>query len=516
MPPSRSWRWAVACLLALLPLRFAAAADDGTHTDAPSAAPPNDKAAQPPQGSLGLSPQLPRGGDGYQIARPESGVAVATPSDDWRISFRGYLRAPMRLGFGTRPNPEPGQSETQLHSSPFIPDGNYTDWRFTNNLPNPWTEVHLSYGNSHVKGTVSVESYNLTEAGYRDVVAQLGISRAFLTFSVPEVLGSRVHVEWNVGAFNNRYGAAGQYDAGKYDTYLFGRTRVAGETLSALIPLTDDWTMQIEHGLGAKLERPPAPGVDPNLQYDVGSTVLHHAHAGVTFRRLLQANVHYLRAWTQDLRGSGTNPDASMTITGGELRLNGGAFGYGYVGYSLIRAEHIRPLADAVEVLHSFGGQQFMGNYLGLGGEGTGAVQTVLFQYSLSVASILRHPEPFWGQGPDVVLTAFGMFNSVTSRDPAADGTRKLKWGAEAVYTALAWLGAGLRYDLVSPDMDDGNVAFSVLSPKLLLRSEFITHEQVVIQYSRYFYRRDVVAAWPNAGATPDDGVLMIMATLWW
>lgn len=448
-------------------------------------------------------------------ARPDYSLLAPSGSGE-RFEFHGYLRAPMRVGFGEHPNPSPGQARLQLHASPLIPDGNYTNWTFTNNLPNPWTELHFSYGSATVRGTVSIESWNLSESGWRDSQAQLGITRAFLTFDLPEVMGTRAHLKWNVGSLADRYGAAGPYDAGRYDTYLFGRTRVVGETLVLLVPVSADWSLHFEHGVGGKLERPPSAGADPNLQYEVGSTFLHHAHLGAMFRRLLQVNAHYLHTFTQDLRGSGTNPDAHMEIAGAEARFNGGAYGYGYLGYSLIRARHIRPLADAVEVLHSFGGQQFMGNYLGLGGEGTGAVQSLLWQYTFSFAAFARHPEGFWGQGPDLAVTLFGMWNAVTSRQPAFDGKQRLKWGADALYTPLSWLGAGLRYDLVSPDMSDGSVAFSVLSPRLVLRTEFLAKEQVTLQYVRYFHRSNVVAAWPNAGAVPDGSALLLMATMWW
>lgn len=44
-------------------------------------------------------------------------------------------------------------------------------------------------------------------------------------------------------------GAAGRYDAGKYDTYLFGRTHVAGETLTGFYHFNDTLTLTLEHGI---------------------------------------------------------------------------------------------------------------------------------------------------------------------------------------------------------------------------------------------------------------------------
>jgi hypothetical protein len=94
--------------------------------------------------------------------------------------------------------------------------------------------------------------------------------------------------------------------------------------------------------------------------------------------------------------------------------------------------------------------------------------------------------------------------------------TDKFKWGAEATYTPLSFLGVSLRYDNVSPDMDDNTLSFQALSPKLIFRSEFVTHEQIIIQYTRYFYGDNVAPAWPNIGRDPDEDVLAISAIMWW
>ena len=63
-------------------------------------------------------------------------------------------------------------------------------------------------------------------------------------------------VDW----FANRYGVAGKYDAGMYETYLFGRTHVAGSTWTANLSNLDaagDWSVIVEAGLGQKLEVVP-------------------------------------------------------------------------------------------------------------------------------------------------------------------------------------------------------------------------------------------------------------------
>ena len=70
---------------------------------------------------------------------------------------------------------------SKLHAPPQIPDGTYTDWRYTNNLPGPWAELRFAYGNQRVTGNVLIAAYNITEGGYRNLQAQLGIDQAFVT-----------------------------------------------------------------------------------------------------------------------------------------------------------------------------------------------------------------------------------------------------------------------------------------------------------------------------------------------
>ena len=111
-----------------------------------------------------------------------------------------------------------------------MPDANYIDWRYTNSMVGPWTELNFHYGNSRVKATVQIASYNLTDAGYRRLEANLGINQSFLSINWPELLDDNSRFTLTVGGFTNRYGAAGRYDGGKYETYLFGRTHIAGET----------------------------------------------------------------------------------------------------------------------------------------------------------------------------------------------------------------------------------------------------------------------------------------------
>ena len=77
----------------------------------------------------------------------------------------------------------------------------------------------------------------------------------------PELGGNEnLHLTATVGGFTNRYGAAGRYDAGKYETYIFGRTHVAGETLNVAYDVGQRLDVPGREAFGAKLEPIPFYG----------------------------------------------------------------------------------------------------------------------------------------------------------------------------------------------------------------------------------------------------------------
>jgi hypothetical protein len=103
------------------------------------------------------------------------------------------------------------------------------------------------------------------------------------------------------------------------------------------------------------------------------------------------------------------------------------------------------------------------------------------------------------------------------------------------MYIPISWLGFGVRYDQVHPDWEDRierhvstdgdrnhrNRTFHSVSPKLKLKTNFITHEEVTLQYTRYFFAgqngRDIEAQHPYEASTPiDKNVLQLQVTMWW
>jgi hypothetical protein len=132
-----------------------------------------------------------------------------------------------------------------------------------------------------------------------------------------------------------------------------------------------------------------------------------------------------------------------------------------------------------------------------------------------------------------VTLSVFGMYSAVSSTDTSGinpmlgDGVKKLKMGGDLVVSAAHWIGFGVRGDVVQPTNRDAQQTFTALSPKVIVRSHFVTHEEITAQYSHYSYGSNVVPQIPYGtapttagghftGYPPDENVFGLKATLWW
>ena len=575
-----------------------AAAPEATPAPEPTAAPAPGPAPEPaaapapaattPQASapssqrkrggtteLGLSPQTTT-----YAADNKGPPAVEAPAEDWGFKFHGFFRGPMRLSLAS----EPGRG-MQSHAPPVTPDLNYTTWQYTNNNPGPWGEALFQYGNNRAIMTMAIASYNITSGGWRELQDQLGIDRAFLTLNFPDALGDLGKMTWNVGIFSDRYGAMGKYDGGAYDTYIMGRTRIAGATGTFDLDLADDFRLVLEGGGGAKMDvqqwqKYPYTSWEPYPgKVQMGGTNLGHVHLGAVFSDILTFTLHAMWAWTSDAMRTDMNAstppadrslpanyispsgpgmdaslnatakDGSMRILGADLRLDGGWMGIGYLGYSNIKASNALVLQDAIEVVHSQGGWQFTNNYLGNNGNGT--VNNIGFQYTFSLAAFMLRPQAWWGQGTDLTVQLFGIYTWITGTGdvppqqffagitgPDGLGTKKLKAGTQVLYTPLPFMSLGARFDSVQPNMDNNTHNFWVLSPRLIFRTEFVTHEMVTVQYQYYGYGDwynhatngvgSPAMPWPGlpypygqAGnlwnpLKPDKHTVTIAASMWW
>lgn len=489
------------------------------------------KAVLPPeQKTLGLSPGAP------EIAALPGGVTPAFGSDtkqskESRFEFHGMVFLPLRFGINKRENPGAGQKETVLHAPPRVP-GDFETFAYTTVIPEPWSQLNFSYGNQTVMANVIVAARTVTSAnGYFDPPDMLGINDAFLTFTVPTP--ENLRLQFNLGAFANRYGNMGEYDLGRYGTPLIGRVSGTGLTGTGMLDV-GELTLTTEVGFQGQLTKAPV-GVEPAgwngfADPNVGSSFAGHAHLGFNYKKMFQLNGHFIKAFTRDDRSTtAREPEGGIRILGVDTRLSVGRFGHLYLGYAHTAADAAGTVSSVVRVLNAPGGPGLIDEYLGPDSEGDGALNTFGGQFDLSLGNLLRYPSPFEGNGPDLLISGFLVLTNVSSPndnvvgedDFVYDGVNKLKLGGELGYSALSWLALGFRYDHVMNDTDLAKRSQGIITGRLILHSDWNSQDQVVIQYSHY--RNGSLTAvregYPPADRyeiEPDAHVLSITASMWW
>lgn len=483
---------------------------------------------------LGLALGAPDTGSLGGRFTPAYGEKPRSPND-WRFDFHGFLQVPLRLGINSREHPRSTQHETVFHGPPLVPD-DYERFEHTGIMPLPWVQLAFSYGNSRVVGNVFIAARSVSNGqGFFNPPTQLGINDAFLTFK-PDVKGFDWEID--VGGFANRYGAMGEYDTGRYDTAVIARVGGVGEVMRARVPMSRDITFLAEHGFTGQWDRAPL-GVEPAgwngfTDPNVGTSFAHHAHLGLAWRKRGRVGLHYVNAWTQDDRTAPRQADGNITVLGLDVNAPLAPYGRLFVAGSFVNADKARGVSPVLRVLNTAGGPGLMREYLGPQSGGTGKLITAAAQYDVSIGEILRGPERFSGYAPDVFISAFGLFTHVTSDDADYDGVDKLKYGGEVSYSALSWLAFSGRYDRVLARMGDATKTFAAISPRVILRTDFNSRDQVAIQYSHWFYGSDVVVrntyapcvpsllgskpdtACGDPSIVPDGDTLSVTASMWW
>jgi hypothetical protein len=469
--------------------------------------------------SLGLSP-----GDPQQRSVLPSVPFARPPHDshDWVLDFHGYVLLPFNTGWHKREDPAPGQSATVIHTPPLIPQDLRT-FSYTGVVPTPWVQLDFTYGNSVVSATAILAARTLNDAaGLYNPVDQLGVNDAYLDVNLSGPL--KLPLELKVGAFTGRYGAMGQWDAGRYGTPLIARTNSIGEQINGAFKIGKA-TIIVEQGIGGQVGRPPT-GLVPEGWNDfadtgVGASFVNHLHVGVGYDDTATVGVHYLTAWSQDDQAShDLIPDGRITVLGADARFTAGRLGHLYLGAAHTKATNSATVAGVIEILNARGGPELIREYLGPNSGGDGSITTLGGQYDLSMSRLL-YGARFKGNSPDLMISAFAVSASVSSKDKVYDGVTKLKAGAEVTYGIMSWLGVSARVDHVAPDTRKGTQSFTIISPRLLLHSDWYSRDEFVLQYSRFSYGRNVIVNTgfppaPDPTANPDRDVVSLSGTFWW
>jgi hypothetical protein len=507
---------------------------------------------------VGLAPTAPDfGSEADLISTADQEAASARPKK-WTYSLKGFLRAPMRVSLGPRLD---GSAAHQLHSPPHTPGTTVDDWYYAGLTPSPSASLYLTVGNANVSGTMIIAASTLYDSGYKDLVNMGGFSQAYVTMKAPDLFGGRGGLAWTVGSFSNRYGLAGpdQQSSGYYGTYLFGRTHVAGEALTADIDLADNLELVVEDGFGAKLEvvpfvnpggtipAPTAPYLPDQGPVPQGSTYVHHAHAALLLDNWLRVGGHLIMEWSpndfctpgspgsqlpQDCPGTPA-PASKLNIAGGDIHADSPRFGNAYLGYSHVSASSILYLSDGVQLLHGTTGYVFKNNYFGYLApvvsanapltprNDTGTVDTVLFQYIAHAASLFGYPP----NGRDVALALYGMINHIEYTDMSSGQMVKqdrFKYGAELQAAPFRYMWLGARFDRVQGDGSNAAFTYTAISPRVIIHSNWLSREYFIIDYSHYMVGSRIQPS-PTYNASdlmfptstkPDTDLFMLSAVL--
>jgi hypothetical protein len=539
----------------------------------PPKADPTEEEPMPPPGyvpgharfdehiGLGLSPYAP----GQQTVLP-GGIAPTfgaplMPQTGGKFDFKGHLQLGARTGIGKRKEPGTGQSSTTFHGDPIVPRGNV--FENTNVVPYVWSALEFSYSLPSVTATVSLGAWNFSESmqasGAFNPGAQLWVNDAFLSYK-PANLGP-IKLAVRVGVFPERYGNLEQYSSGPFTGPLIATIHGVGENIAAELPVGESVRLFVEHGIKTDMDRPPAdvptgPANNWPKPWE-GQTFVNHLHVGAELWGVLRPGLHYISAFARDDRGDATNlgnlragyadydggppelrpeldhADGSLRVLGADLQANFRDFGYLGVAVAHTQVEHVRTVNSVVEVLGAGGGRDLMDRYFGRNNDfGRGELLVAGAEYAVSLGTLLRRPEEFWGDGPDLKLSLFGMYAQIKADDPARDGEQKYKLGLEATYSALSWLALAGRADRVVPYMSAPKVplyirqndnSYSVLTARAVLRSDWQAREALTLQYSHFIYRENFHVVTLNSGGQvstvsdePDRHLLALYGTLWW
>ena len=477
-----------------------------------------------PDDGLGLSPGTPA------VASLPGGIGLAygvksADEKDFAFDFHGFLTMPLRLGLNTRAGVVTTQQHNNvIHAPPVVPD--YPDSPdYTSIVPQPYTQLVFSYGNSIVTGTAMIKAWTATTAeSFFDPTLQGGITDAFITFNVPR-LPKNADLAIHVGAFSNRYGTMGEWDEGHYGTPLIGQTNGVGENIIARLGV-GDVVLTLEHGFQGQLDKAPigltSDGWNGFADPNAGTGLVEHEHLGLTYRRQLTVGLHHMLAWTQDDRADqALTPDGTINVVGADVRFSASHLGHAYIGGSYTIANYASSVGRILSIMNTQGGLDLMRDYLGPNSNGNGQIATVGAEYGLSLSRLLFYPGDFDGKSRDVILSVFGILTHVSSADPQYNGAHMYKVGGEGTYTLLPWLAASLRLDYVSPNSNVSGREFGIVSPRLIFRTDWQARNQVVLQYSRFTYGSDPIVrsgypAVDNPTLKPDKDMISLSASMWW
>jgi hypothetical protein len=453
-----------------------------------------------PEG-VNLSPESPPTPPAPGGRAPSFG-APADP-EAWAFRLGGRFSAWGQAGIGHTPDDAPGQSGTTLHTpalvvgrAPFYAGSAAT--------------LNFQYGNQTVMGFVSYEAgltsrewegYNRTELGPR-------VRTAYVAITPPPLGDARLRFQF--GAFPAHYGAPGQWGWGIFGPVLavhgYGGTGAVDYTLSPNL------VASFEYGVAGvpEVDEGFVRGTYTDWPENGISTIVNHAHLGISYQNKYFAKLHLANAVGRNLRNYldddpdtpqvEIGPDGRMTVAALELRTTPDPYGQFGVTPVYWNFDHALSVHDGIwwGLDWTAGGREMTRKYLGPTSEGTGQIFGVSAEYDGSLSRMLHYPAPFDGNGPDLRMgVAFLPHFTLATDDPTHKGANGYFLGATFEHVLLSWLSTTYSMFGESRDETTFDVAGNPQEGKflaynatlgLVLHSDWQSRDRLVLAYSRFFY----------------------------
>jgi hypothetical protein len=457
---------------------------------------------------VGLSPEAPPTPPAPGGRAPSFGAP--TDPNAWVFRLGGRFSAWWQVGIGRSPEGPSSSYEggPALHTPPRVVGRSpmYAGTAAT---------LNFQYGNQLVMAFASYEASLVGaewEGHYR---AKNGprVRSAYVTVSPPPLGAMRLRFQ--VGAFPAHYGAPGPWGWGMFGPVL--AIHGYGGIAALDYDLPGEKTLSLEYGISGVSEVPEdfVRGTFTEWPENGISSIVNHAHAGISFKNKYFAKLHYayadgrnFRRYLDDDEDTAVvehNPDGRMHVAALELRAIQDPFGELGITPVFWDFKNARSVHDGIwwGLDWTAGGREMSNKFLGPDrndgtGYGTGRIFAVSSEYDFSVSRMLSHPEPFDGNGQDLrVVLAFIPHWTLSTDRPEYAGASGYFFGATFEHVLLSWLSTTYRVfgesrDSLVTDIEANPVRgrFSSYSASLgfALHTDWQSRDRVELFYSRYFY----------------------------